>query len=102
MRVEIREYYIIVRSMSGITKTWTPYDPHSGYTYDLEKLPRRAKFGLESKAAQKLADVIAANDAMVARYRQAGSSCYREMADRYAAAEFKIAKVAITVDLLPQ
>lgn len=101
MRVEIREYYIIVRSMSGVIKAWTPYDPHSGYTYDLEKLPRRAKFGLESKAAQKLADVIAANDAMVARYRQEGS-CYRIPIDRYAAVEFKIAKVAITVDLLPQ
>ncbi len=99
MRSELHEYYIIVRSAPGVAKAWTPVDPVTGYTYDLEKLPKRGKFGMEAKAQTFAADLKVQANAHLDRLKAIGDAHAKSMIPFYEGLEFRVAKVAITVDL---
>ena len=99
MRSELREYYIVVRSAPGVAKAWTPVDPTNGYTYDLEKLPKRGKFGLESRAQVAVDKCRADTATHLGHLRRIGDAHAKSMIPFYEGLEFRVAKVAITVDL---
>lgn len=99
MRTESLEYYIILTN-SHPQKAWHPYDPTSHCNYDLMKLPMRAKFESYDLAQSKLAACYAQTKRLADHVANIPSAAW--MADVHRATEFKVAKVAITVDLLPQ
>lgn len=105
MPVEIREYYIVVRSSSHVNEAWTPYDVTGEYLVDLEKLPKRAKYGTETLAAEAVAVAEAKTAAHIAHLSARlvpgdTQSTVFETLSIYKSMEFKVARVAITVDLL--
>lgn len=98
MRTEIREFYVILQTGYGDANH--PFDPVAHHSVDLMKLPKRAKFGTKELAEAKIPQCYA-EAARCAKIFE--PDCGHSLtAQAYRAMKFEVAKVAITVDLLPQ